>query len=126
METQTDSSSALIVGGKDTWDVVLNKGIRDSSKGTQILATGTSIWAAAGWAGQVNGQTDWCQEGAIPLLIVESTQARARLYVHNIQPALACLPIFTAFVFAKLILGLFFCKQVVRFRIWIPFFAILS
>ena len=38
METQTDASSALspIVGGKDTWDVVLNKDIRDSSKGTKI------------------------------------------------------------------------------------------
>ena len=112
METQTDASSALspIVGGKDTWDVVLNKDIRDSSKGPKILPTGTSIWAAAGWAGQVNGQTDWCQEGAIPHLIVESTQARARLYVHNIQPALACLPIFTAYFFAKLILRLFFLQ----------------
>ena len=94
------------MGRKDTWDVVRNKGMRDSSKGTKICISHRNLYGQLD--GQVYGQTDWCQEGAIPLLIVESTQARARLSVHNIQHAwIACL-------YSLFFLYFFFAKQILR------------
>ena len=93
---------------------------RDSSKGTNICITHRNLYGQLD--GQVYGQTDWCQEGAIPLLIVESTQARrARLSVHNIQPAWLASPYSLQNRFQDC-----FCKQVVRCRILILFFVIIS